>query len=290
MRHIVIIPARNEAGKIERTLDSILRQEDKPDRTYVVDDGSSDSTPSIVSAFCRRDPSVILLQRKDRGFRKMGGGVVEAFNFAYERIKDETPIYISKVDADIVFEDDYFRVLLKRMDKDPTIAIGGGNLYEIVRGKLIRDRIPAHHVPGAIKTVRATAFKEMGGFLPILGWDIIDETKAHLLGYKTLNYSDLKVTHLRQHASAEGILKGKATWGRAAYLIGSHPLFVFGRGLYRMLERPYVIGGIAMWFGYIVAWSKGEPQIQDKVLKAFVRREQLQRLYSFNRLPPAERK
>lgn len=284
MRHIVIIPARNEAGHIEQTLRSILGQQERPDRVYVVDDGSTDQTVNIVDRFAEQDSSIILVKELDRGYREMGAGVVEVFNRAYNIIRDQPCSYISKIDADLVMEPGYFRDLLARMDHDPSIAIAGGNLYERVGERLIWVRTPSHHVLGAVKTMRKSAFDQMGGFIPTLGWDIIDEVKAHMFGYKTVNFPDLKILHLRPHASAEGVLRGKATWGRGAYIIGSHPLFAFLRGIYRMLERPFVLGGLAFWWGYCLAAIRREPKIDDKALIAFLRKEQLQRLFGFNRI------
>jgi glycosyltransferase involved in cell wall biosynthesis len=284
MRHIVIIPARNEADHIEQTLRSILRQQERPDRIYVVDDGSTDRTITIVDRICEQESSVILIKSGDRGYRKMGAGVVEVFNRAYNLIRDQHCSYVSKIDADLVMEPNYFRALLDRMDDDPALAIAGGNRYEKVAEQWLWDRTPSHHVPGGLKTMRRSAFDRMGGFIPTLGWDIIDEVKAHMLGYKTVNFPDLKVLHLRPHASAEGVLRGKATWGRGAYIIGSHPLFAFFRGIYRMRERPFVLGGLAFWWGYCLAAIQGEPKIDDKVLIAFLRKEQLQRLFGFNRI------
>lgn len=55
----VVVPARNEAEVLERTLQSLVRQ-DYPGEweIVVVDDRSTDRTPGILSAFCRSDARV----------------------------------------------------------------------------------------------------------------------------------------------------------------------------------------------------------------------------------------
>lgn len=282
MRHVVIIPARNEAAHIGRTLESILAQQERPDRIYVVDDGSTDATPAIIAGFAQDDATVIPMTKTDRGSRYMGGGVVETFNDAYKQIRSMDVKYVSKIDADVVLDPGYFHTLLDRMDRDRRLAIAGGTLFENTGHSMTKVRMPAHHVPGALKTMRKQVLDEMGGLLPILGWDIVDEVKVHTLGYRTARFEDLRVMHLRPHASAEGLLRGKAAWGRGAYLIGSHPLFVAGRGFYRMLERPYLIGGLAFWFGYLRAALRGEHTIHDRALVAQLRKEQLMRLWRWN--------
>jgi chlorobactene glucosyltransferase len=61
----VVIPARDEAADIERTVRSHLAQ-DYPDlRVVVVDDRSSDGTGEIVAAIAREDPRVTLVRASE---------------------------------------------------------------------------------------------------------------------------------------------------------------------------------------------------------------------------------
>ena len=285
MRHVIIMPARNESGHIEKTIHSLLSQTSPADRIYVVDDGSSDDTADLVQEISKADGSVVLLRKKDRGSRLMGKGVIHAFNYAYEYCAEERFTYISKIDSDLEFPPDYFEQLLDFMDERPHVAAASGIMYDRIDGKLVRLRLPENHVPGALKTFRKSVFDEMGGFIPVLSWDIIDLVKARSLGYVTAQVGDLVVVHQRQHASAEGLLKGKAQWGTGAYVIGSHPLFVLCRGLYRMLEPPYITGGMAFWYGYLNAVITGTDRVTDEALIRCLRKEQLYRLFHFNRLP-----
>jgi biofilm PGA synthesis N-glycosyltransferase PgaC len=285
MRHIVIIAARNEEKYVKKTLQSFINQTEVPNRLYVVDDGSSDATPQIVKAIAQQHPFIVYLRKADRGTRLMGVGVIEAFNEAYVHCRAENVTYISKIDADMVLPSDYFEKLLRFMDEHLNVGAASGTVYDLIGGKTMWLRIPRDHVSGAIKTIRKKVFDAIGGFIPTLGWDIIDLVKIRALGYETTHLQELKVIHLRQHGSAEGLLKGKAQWGTGAYIIGSHPLFIFARGFYRMLEPPYVTGGIAFWWGYINAALNGLPQIDEKELIKALRKEQLQRLWYFNRLP-----
>jgi poly-beta-1,6-N-acetyl-D-glucosamine synthase len=285
VRHVVIIPARNEEEFIGPTLESILTQSEPPDRVYVVDDGSTDRTPAIVEELAAGHPSVRLVRRRDRGRRAMGSGVVETFNAAYELCRSEDFDYVSKIDADQILPPRYFETLLGFLDRNPGWGAASGVPYDRIGDRLVRERMPASHVAGSLKTVRKRAFDEMGGFVPTLGWDILDVVKLRSLGYRTGHLEGLHVVHLRQHASAEGVLRGKAQWGEGAYIIGSHPLFVLARGFYRMLEPPYVIGGFAFWWGYLQAVAARRERVPDPELIRSLRREQLHRLLRFNRLP-----
>jgi biofilm PGA synthesis N-glycosyltransferase PgaC len=284
MRHVVIMPARNEEAYIRATLTSILGQTAVPDRIYVVDDGSSDRTALIVEEIARVEPRVRLMRRADRGYRRMGPGVIEAFNSAYAQCRGEEFVYVSKIDADQILPPNYFEVLLAFLDRCPDFGAAGGVPYEELGGALRPWRMPETHVPGPLKTMRRQVFDEIGGFLPTLGWDVLDEVKVRLHGYRTGHLSELKVRHLRPHGSAEGALRGKVEWGKGAYVIGSHPLFVIARAFYRMWEPPYIIGGFAVLWGYFKAAGGRVPQIADANLVETLRREQLHRLLHNNRL------
>jgi biofilm PGA synthesis N-glycosyltransferase PgaC len=285
MKHIIIMPAHNEAALIARTLQSIADQTERPDRLLVVDDGSTDATADIVRQFMTRHPWIALVSG-----RKSGPGrryrVVEVFNQGYEQVRGERADYVSKIDADLIFPTDYFERLFRLMDADRTIGAAGGVLEEVTAsGRRHRLRMPDNHVPGPVKTIRKEVFEEMGGFVPMLGWDIIDLVKIRSLGYRTVCLPELVVIHQRQTAAATGILRGNVRMGHGAYVIGTHPLFAVGRAVYRMFEPPYVLAGLALGYGYFRSWFKRAEQMPDRGLIAALQSEQLYRLAHFNKLP-----
>jgi poly-beta-1,6-N-acetyl-D-glucosamine synthase len=78
--YAVITPVRNEADHIQKTIDSMVAQTITPGSWVIVDDGSTDQTAAIIDAAAARYPWIKVLHRPDRGFRKSGGGVIEAFD------------------------------------------------------------------------------------------------------------------------------------------------------------------------------------------------------------------
>lgn len=283
MNHVAIIPARNEERFIEGTLRSLLGQTEPPDRIVVVDDGSTDRTPEIVRALAAESPSIQLVSLPVRKERRMGGGVVLAFDAGYQAVRHLEFTYVSKLDADHLFPPDYFARVLGFLDANPDYGAAGGIPHEEIGGRTHRWRMPRSHVPGSLKTMRRDAFDRMGGFRATLGWDIVDLVQMHTLGFRT-TWLDIPVQHLRQHGSAEGTLKGRVQWGEGAWIIGSHPLFVAARGVYRMLEPPYLLSGLAFWWGYLRAALRRSPQLEDRALVRALRREQLERLFKLNRV------
>lgn len=284
MKHVAIIPAHNEAAFIEKTLDTLLAQTQRPDKIIVVDDGSTDATPDIVRRVAEKHDCVQLVQGPKQNVRRYR--VVEVFNRGYDLVRAESFTYVSKIDADLIFPKDYFERLFAVMDADPRIGAGSGILDEAtLGGGQMRLRMPEGHVPGPIKTIRKTVFDEMGGFLPMLGWDIVDLVKIRSLGYRTMNIPDLVVFHARRTGAATGIVKGNIRMGHGAYVIGTHPLFALARAIYRMFEPPYVVAGVALGYGYFRSWLSGAEQIPDKDLIRALRAEQLYRLRHGNKLP-----
>ncbi len=95
---------------------------------------------------------------------------------------------------------------------------------------------PSFTVAGVLRTWRAVQ--------PVYGWDIIDETDARRHGWLTKSDPGIVIIHHRMQGAALGTLRGRIIWGRGAYAIGSRPLFAIARGLFRMLERPRLEGGL----------------------------------------------
>lgn len=284
MRHIAILPVRDEEQYLGRMLDSLLAQTAPPELIVIVNDGSTDGTVDLVRRYQEKSPLIKLIDgppSTKRNYR-----VVEVFNRGYELVRDTPSTYVSKLDADLVFPPDYFERVLGVMDADPDVGMAAGVMYEMIHGQETRYRSPQNHVVGPLKTMRRSAFDAMGGFMPVLGWDIIDHVQMRQLGYRTVAFPDLRVLHLRRHASAGGnILRGNMRMGHGAYVIGSHPLFIVGRSIYRMFETPYVTGGLAFGYGYFRSWFANLPRIENRDLIRALRREQLYRLVHFNRLP-----
>jgi poly-beta-1,6-N-acetyl-D-glucosamine synthase len=53
--------------------------------------------------------------------------------------------------------------------------------------------------------------------------------------------------------------------------MGSDPLYYLATCAFRMAEPPYILGGLAMAQGYFGAWLRGERQLEDPELVAFIR-------------------
>ena len=95
-----------------------------------------------------------------------------------------------------------------------------------------------------------------------------------MLGWRAVSWDDpdLNFEHLRPMGSSQSsIYTGKRRHGFGQYYMGSDPLFFAATCLFRMIEPPYVLGGLAMMQGYVAAKLKGVAQHGDTELRAFIR-------------------
>jgi hypothetical protein len=63
------------------------RATEPPALWVVVDDGSKDETPAILAQYAARPPCPRVVRRPDRGDRKLGGGVIDAFYAGYQTLR-----------------------------------------------------------------------------------------------------------------------------------------------------------------------------------------------------------
>src|ERR1700730_6008332 len=78
-RYVIITPVRDEERLIESTIESVRRQSVLPAEWVIVDDGSTDRSGEIIDRYAAQNSWISVVHRPNRGFRKAGGGVMEAF-------------------------------------------------------------------------------------------------------------------------------------------------------------------------------------------------------------------
>ncbi len=278
--YVVITPARNEQEHVEKTITSIVSQNVRPRLWVLVDDGSSDHTPDIVARYTILYPWIKFVRRKDRGHRKQGGGVVEAFYEGYKLVVNMDWDYIVKLDADLSFDPDYFKKAFVKFSEDPRLGIGGGLIHN-TDGEEIwveKKKDPLFHVRGATKIYRRSCWEDIGELIRAPGWDTLDEVKANMKGWTTRTFSDIPIIHHRFTGGADGNWKNQVKNGRANYISGYHPLFMFFKCLKRFWQYPYIIGSLGLSWGYVSSYVLRIPKVDDTDLLRYLRQQQIRRL------------
>lgn len=278
---VLVSPVRDEEKLIRFTLDSVVFQTVRPVEWIVVDDGSTDRTAQIVSEYAQKYPFIRLVSRQDRGFRKLGGGVVAAFKFGQSQILTKDYEYVAKLDGDLSFGSQYIEKMLQKFDEDPRLAAVSGKIFREENGKLIEEFIVDEQVTGNFKLYRRNALADIGGFVEEIAWDSIDTHTSRMKGWNTLSFRDPNawmLHHRLMGSSDRNVLKGRLRWGRGLWFMGYHPLYTLASGVFRMREKPRIIGGLLIIAGYVAAALRGLPRYDNLEFRQYLQSWQLGRL------------
>jgi biofilm PGA synthesis N-glycosyltransferase PgaC len=259
---------------MRRTLDSVVAQSVTPGLWCIVDDGSTDETPQILADYAAAHDWIRVVQKPDRGHRAVGPGVIEAFYAGLDTVSLSEFTYLCKLDLDLDLPHGYFEGLMTRMQADPRIGTASGKPYVRQNGQLVSERRGDEMSVGMTKFYRVDCFAAIGGFVHEVMWDALDCHKARQIGWRALSWDDpeLRFEHLRPMGSSQtSIYTGRRRHGFGQYYMGSDPLFFAATCVFRMVEPPYVLGGLAMLQGYLGAWWRGDTQHDDSDLRAFIR-------------------
>jgi poly-beta-1,6-N-acetyl-D-glucosamine synthase len=278
VKYVIVTPARDEQKHIAATIESVARQTVLPTEWIIVNDGSTDHTGSIIEDHATRFPWIRVIHRGNRGFRKAGGGVVEAFYDGYRALQTREWEFVVKLDGDLTFPEDYFEKCFDYFRSDPQLGVGGGEIYHDTGMGLKLEATPRFHVRGATKIYRKPCWEAIGGLWVAPGWDTIDEVKANMLGWRTYSFSDLRLLHHRPTGSADGLVRDSLKHGVVCYVAGYHPLFLFASCLRRLFKKPYVIGSISTCYGFLKAYITHMPRVDDAPMIKYLRVQQLRRL------------
>jgi glycosyltransferase involved in cell wall biosynthesis len=276
--YVVITPVRDEEEHLQSTIESMIQQTVRPQEWVIVNDGSKDGTGKLIDEYAEKYEWIKAVHRPDRGYRKAGGGVVEAFNEGYRALTRKGWEFIVKFDGDLSFDDNYFEKCFDEFQADPKLGVGGGVICYVVDGKKSFEEAPAFHVRGATKIYRRACWDKMGGLLVAPGWDTMDEVKANSLGWSSRSFPHLHLVHHRDTGAADGVWRSLVKYGRANYICGYHPLFMMSKCVSRLVRKPYFIGSAGLVYGYLSAYFTRVPQSEDRIAIKYLRGQQIRRL------------
>lgn len=274
--YAILSPAKDEEKYIQATLQSVVSQTIKPVSWVIIDDGSSDKTIEIIEEFSKRYKWIHLIKTEYKTVRQPGPPVIRAFNIGYRYVKESGVHFdfVVKLDCDLRFDEEYFEKLLTKFVEDEKLGIASGLYFENDgQGWLPAKFYPDYHAAGACKVVRAQLFEEIGGFVLSYGWDTADEIKAQVRGWKTCHFEEIKFYHLKNEGSGIGIMRTHSMLGEVFYLTGGNCLLFFMKIVYRMfMDKPFLLGGLAMLYGYLRVYLKGKKKlVSDEEAKSYRR-------------------
>lgn len=259
IKYIIVSAVKDEERYIESTLISVTQQSMKPSLWIIVDDGSRDKTHEIVSRYTKSYDWIKLIKIEKHNEREPGGGVIRAFNVGYNTIKNMDFDLIVKLDCDLKFGTHYFENIINEFTKAPKLGIASGVYREYDKNKWNVIRMPEYHAAGASKVIRKECFQEIGGFIPLRGWDTIDEIRAQMKEWKTGHFTNIEFYHLKNEGSGIGLLKTNAMQGEIYYMTGGNPLFFILKAVHRLFfVKPFLLAGAFQIKGYLNGVMKQE--------------------------------
>lgn len=189
----VLIPARNEQLILPKCLDALFAQRDVTAKIYIIDDGSTDQSATLLKQNYGLETTQGLIQSKTHQnlyvLRHASQGKAKALNRALPYI--ETDLVVT-LDADTVIAPNALHAFLQDFQKHPNLVASGGVLKPICRPHRLSRLLSAFFeffqqfeymfsflsraswykanalllVSGAFAIYRTEVLKQIGGFDP----------------------------------------------------------------------------------------------------------------------------
>jgi poly-beta-1,6-N-acetyl-D-glucosamine synthase len=276
----------NEERLLPRFLASLAAQTRPPDELLLVDDGSDDGSVALAHEFASQHPWARLVERPRRPperDRLASAAELRAFQEAVPLIAADWEL-VCKMDADLELQPQHIEQVVRAFEDDPRLGVTGAYLAVETPAGPVREDHPPHHVRGPNKFYRRPCFEQVFPLAPILGWDTTDELAARAGGWDTraLVLAGGDSLHLRPTGEHGGSLRAFRRHGVCAWGFGAHPAYVAAGAVSRMRRRPWVLGGVQYFAGWLGAALRRLPRADERS-RAQARREELAALRSLSR-------
>ncbi|MEK7271119.1 MAG: glycosyltransferase family A protein [Planctomycetota bacterium] len=281
-RFVLVSGVRDEAAFLPRVIESVIRQTIRPVEWVIVDDASSDATSAILAEAAKENPWIRVLRIERTGERRFGAPNVALFEQGLAHAETRDFGFLGNIDGDVVLPPRYYEHILARFAQDPRLGTLSGRTHYRLGDRFVSERFSGDVSFGGAKFYRRACFEAIGGFEHGPGWDAADCHRCRMLGWKagSLDDADLRVEVLRRTgASHKSLFHGRMFWGRSQWFMGSSLAWVLCGSLYRMFERPWILGGLSVLLGYVGAAVRREPRIADPAFRRHLRRWQRRRLF-----------
>lgn len=278
--YVLLTSAHNEEAHIERTLQSVVAQTQKPVKWIVVNDRSTDWTGTILAAYARQYRFIELVEVYE-GQGRAFSSKVKALSLGYQRLQDLDYDFLGILDGDISFDPPYYGELLERFSRDPRLGLCGGFIYEDAHGQFQSRRTNTPiSVAGAVQFFRRECYEVIGGLQPIPygGEDWCAEVGVRMRGWAVQAFPELRAFHHRPTGTGGSLLRYWYRQGKMDYALGSLPSFEIVKCMRRVMENPLGLGALARWVGFSLSSLGRSPRLVSKEFIAYLQTEQRQRL------------
>jgi biofilm PGA synthesis N-glycosyltransferase PgaC len=272
----VAVVARNAAKYLPSTINSLLEQTLRPSRIVVVDDGSTDATPDVITGFAQRYPGLVRrVVLPDRGYdiRRVPSNI----NRACSAAKSVEEYFMISGD-DCEYPPNYAMFITSKMSEDNKLVVASGRPSS--GGDVSQEHVPS----GSGRMVSCSFWRRVGGGYPIkAGWETWLLYKAAQEGFRVNLFEKLVYKHIRPR----GVSHQFTYWGAAMWTIGYHPLYAMGRIVRNAIKGDMKkMGPLKMLRGYVMACLGSDDVFLtpfEPELRRFVHNEQARAIGSLVR-------
>jgi glycosyltransferase involved in cell wall biosynthesis len=267
----IVVPVHNEEFFLPSFLKSVCSQNLLPEEMILVDDNSNDRTKKIMMDYQDKNDFIRVFSHKSSNDHIPGPKVVNAFLFGYSKLTKPYD-FILKLDADLILPAKYFQFISNAF-LNPKIGIVGGILIEFSKKGTWENAHPMkkNHVRGGLKAYSLNCYRKIGGLIPEMGWDTIDEILATYHGYEVKVLNNAKVKHLRPigngYSRNSSFQQGQAFYKmRYGIIIG---ILACLKGFLIKKSLSFLIWSI---LGLLNGYLKNEPYMVTKSQGKFIRK------------------
>jgi len=241
-RYWIIVVARNSAKTITNTIESLIHQTIQPTKIVVVDDGSTDDTHAILSAYTQKYQQISVIDRPNEGYdiRRVPKNINLSLQSNIELESDYTMIS----GDDCEYPTDYCQSVIGMMAQNPRLVVASGHPSQSGL------RTPEHTPSGSGRIIKTSFLRKIGFKFPVkAGWEAWLLYEASQRSYQTKLLTGVSYTHVRPRGAKHAF----TYWGAAMYTLGYHPLYAIGRITKNVVKTHSLRSSVGLLRGYLTA-------------------------------------
>jgi glycosyltransferase involved in cell wall biosynthesis len=264
MNYAIVVPAKNEEENLKQLFEAIVNQTIKPIICLLIDDESDDGTKAVYDSFKEKYTFFDYFKTKGSIQYQVGAHIANLFNTGVNILKERgySFDYVVKMDADVIFEKDLFERLSEKIQAEK-YGVFSPSYFVVENGKRKNIFSPEWHSNGQLKVYHIDCFDKIEGLIPNFGWDCADNVVAVDKGWKTAAFRDV-FFEMKRPIGRYSLYEARRRQGVGAFYLGYHPLYLIIKGLYGLLEKPFLTGSFVYWYYFLKTIFQRKKRILNK--------------------------
>ena len=225
-----------------------------PGTWVVVDDGSTDAGADRLRAMDL--PFKFEVLSRPNGGGLIGGSAFTAWQHGVDYAVRNYDSFdcVMKLDADVDLPEGYLAEAVATLERELSIGLIGGVLAQ----KANREQVV--HVPGPVKLYSARGYEALASLPRAVGFDVMDELAIKSADLRVLVRRDLPFGVRRAIGASQGRVHGRRRNGLVCRWAGYWTPYFLLHALRYVFRKPYLVGSVAMVYGYFRAGPSPYPQ------------------------------